>query len=311
MIEIFDEGALEIEDNWIIKESLAPEMSQYGTADEKIKEAVEGEPEVDFNNWINFRDSDLKAYGSEREWLALFNYTRVHDSEEYITASIDIRGVLIEKGGAAPLLDLVANHYDSSWFVESIDRMVSSPDTDTYSNPTDLVWMRWIGEIYDSEQYYLPNSSEEKNMYYAVASVTKNTVENGEEEIYIPSKRVREMLNISEMVRTTFLDDSGQSLAINHIIKHPNYDRQEMTLVDKEKFLAALEKSNLEIVWFVDYFRSKNALNDHIKSNQHPMKTRKYMVWYENGELKWQKFWDERASNQRDRREIPSDHDED
>ncbi len=301
----------DIEDNWIVKELLAPEMQAQGTPDEQVKVAVESEPVIDFNNWIHFSDKDLRSEGSDKEWMALFNYTNVHDSKSYIYSSVDIRGVLIEKGQALALLDIVKNHPHRSSFVESIDRMVSSPDTDTYSNPTDVVWMKWIGESYDTETYYLPSEEEEKIMHYAVTSVTKDTVENGEDEIYIPSKIVRDMLGITDMAQQLFLDNDGRIMAINHILSRPNYDKQEMTLVGKEEFLGKLKAEGKEIVWFVDLYRSKDALNETIKSDKHPMKTRKYMVWYENGELKWEKFWDARFSNQRDRSPEDAVEDED
>ncbi len=290
----------DIEDNWIVKEPLAPEMQVQGTPNEQVKVAVESEPVIDFNNWIHFLDKELRSEGGDKEWLALFNYTSVHDSKSYINSSVDIRAVLIEKGQSKTLLDIVKNHPRSSFFVKSIDRLVSSPDTDTYSNPTDVVWMKWIGENYDTQTYYLPSENEEKVMYYAVTSVTKNTVENGEDEIYIPSKIVRDMLGITEMAQQLFLNEEGRIMAINQILSRPNYDRQEITLVTKEEFLAKLDEDGKEIVWFVDFYRSKNALNESIKGGEHPMKTRKYIVWYENGELHWEKFWDARFSNQRD-----------
>jgi len=108
------------------------------------------------------------------------------------------------------------------------------------------------------------------------------------------------MLGINEMVQQLFLHGDGRIMAINHIVSRPNYDRQEMTLVPKEEFLAKLDVEEKEIVWFVDHYSTKDALNDAINSDEHPMKTRKYMVWYENGELIWEKFWDARFSNHRD-----------
>jgi len=291
----------DIKENWIVKELLAPEMQEQGTPDEQVKIAVESEPAIDFNNWVLFSDKDLRSEGSDKEWLALFNYTNVHDSKSYISSSVDIRGVLIEKGQALVLLDIVKNHSHRSYFIESIDRMVSSPDTDIYSNPTDVVWMKWIGEKYDTETYYLPPDDEEKVLYYAITSVTKDTVENGEVEVVIPSKIVRDMLDITEMAQQLFLDDRGSIMSINHILSRTNYDKQEMTLVPKKEFLAKLDAEGKEIVWFVDLYRAKNALNERIKSDEHPMKTRKYLVWYENRKLHWEKFWDARFSNRRDK----------
>lgn len=290
----------DIEDNWIIKEPLAPEMKEEGTADDQIKTAVESDPDINFEKWLEFKNKEFRAVGSEDEWLALFNYTNVHDSRAYIYSSVDARGVIIEKGQASVLLDIVRNPPRRSHFVEGIDRMVGSPDTDTYSNPSDVVWMTWIGEIDFSESYYLPPDGEEKRMQYTVTSVTKNTVK-GEEEIYIPSKLVRMLMGINEMSQQLFLDNDGKVKALNHILTRPNYDKQEMTLVPKKEFLENLEKNGLELIWFVDLYRAKNAINDAIKSAKHPMKTRKYLVWYENDKLLSEKFWDARFSNQRDK----------
>jgi len=310
-LEIIDHPETpDIEDNWIIKETLAPEMQGESTADDQIKTAVENEPVINFAQWLEFKDNEFRTGGREDEWLALFNYTTVHDSRQYINSSVDARSVIIEKGQASVLLDLVQNHPGRSHFVEGIDRMVGSPDTDTYSNPSDVVWMTWIGESYSSDSYYLPPDGEEKLMQYTVTSVTKNTVK-GEEEIYIPSKVVRKLLGINEMSHQLFIDNDRNIKGLNHILNRPNYDKQEMTLVPKKDFLEQLEKNGLEIVWFVDLYRGKNALNEAIKSDNHPMKTRKYMVWYENDVLQFQKFWDARFSNQRDKDPAePDDEDE-
>ncbi len=288
----------DIEDNWIIKEPLAPEMHEEGLPEDQIKAAVENEPVINFEKWLEFKDKDFRTNGSDDNWLALFNYTTVHDSKSYINSSLDAHGVIIEKGQLPILLDLVHNNPRQSSFVEHIDRMVGSPDTDTYSNPSDVVWMTWIDEIESHERYYGPDG-DEKLMQYAVTSVTKNTNE-GEEEIYIPSKLVRTLISINEMSQQLFLDNDGNCKGLNHTLSRPNFDRQEMRLVLKKEFLDALEEKGLEIVWFVDLYRSKNPLNVGIKSDKHPMKTRKYLVWYEDGKLILDKFWDARFSNERD-----------
>ncbi len=75
-----------------------------------------------------------------------------------------------------------------------------------------------------------------------------------------------------------------------------------MKLIPKQEFLEHFENSGLEIIWFVELYRTKNALYEAIKSNNHPMKTRKYLVWYnEEGNLISEKFWDARFSNQLDK----------
>lgn len=284
--------------NWIIQEELAAQLPDHSDFDESIRMAVEEEPKIDFDKWLRFKQSDILTTGTNDKLIALFNYTSLHDIKEYTYTSIDARGVIIEKGQAPILLDLALNHHDRSYFIGHIDRMVGSPTTSTYSNPTDIVWMNWIDEQEFSERYY-PLDGDEKQMHYTVTSITRNTV-NGEEEIYIASKFVRSVLGIVELNGEVFFDSHEDIKGFLHRIKRENHDTQEMVLVAEQELLEELDKRGLEIGWFVDVFSSKNALNDTIKSDNHPMRTRKYFLHMESGRLVATKIWDARFSNTRD-----------
>jgi hypothetical protein len=284
--------------NWVIQEELAAQIPEQADYDKSIRIAIEKEPEIDFEKWLRFKQSDFLTDGANEKLLALFNYTLLHDSKEYVHTSIDVRGVIIEKGQAPVLLDLILNHHNQSHFVAHIDRMVGSPLTTTYCNPTDIVWMNWINEQEFSEPYYTLDG-DEKQMLYTVTSVTRNTVE-GETEIYIASKFVRSILDITELNGGVFLDSQGRAIGIVHTINGDNHDQQEMVLVSEQEFFDGLGKQGLEIVWFIDVFSSKNALNAAIKSDNHPMKTRKYFVHLDGKKLVETKIWDARFSNTRD-----------
>lgn len=290
----------EVERNWIIRELLAPEINDQDNYDERIKDAVESEPVINMKNWLEFSNEDLFGVVGKQNWLALYNYTSVRDSMSYILARLDAHAVIIEKGQARVLLDLVMNYQKSYYFVEGIDRMVGTPDTDTYSNPTDIVWMNWIEEVEFGDRYFLSENGEEKTFGYTVTKVIKNTVDDGEEEVFIPSKTVRTLMGILEMQGANFLDDTGELKAYNHTVSNDNYDAQEMTLVLKSEFLNQLEQNNKEVVWFVDLYKGKNAINEDIKSDEHYMKTRKYFIRYEGENLISEKIWDARFSNRRD-----------
>ena len=289
---------IEKDNDWIIPEELAPQVQQINNYDEAIRKAVENEPSTDIAKWLQFKKADFLNEGAEENLLALFNYTSLHDSKEYLYRSIDARAVIIEKGQAKILLDLLLKHHNRTHFVEHIDSMVGSPLTDTYSNPTDVVWMNWIGEQETAESYYTL-TGQEKKMLYSVTSVTRNTV-SGENEIYIPSKFVRYLLGIVEMNGNLFFNREGDVRGYLKVLKRENYDTQEMVLVPEKEFLEALENEKLCVAWFIDLYTTKNALNESIKSESHPMKTRKYFVYLEAGEMLVTKIWDARFSNTRD-----------
>jgi hypothetical protein len=285
-------------DNWHIPEELSPEINAERNIDVAIQSAVEKEPTIDIEKWLILDNSDSLNNQPEEELLTLFNYTSLRDSKEYVHTSIDARAVLIEKGQSTVLLDLILNHSNRTYFVQNIDNLVGSPNTDTYSNPTDIVWMNWIDERSFSEDYFT-TEGEIKQMFYTVTSVTANTVE-GENEIYIPSKLVRQLLQITDLDKGFLYDAENNIHGFIKINKRDNYDRQETVVVSKMKFLQALENRNLEIVWLIDLITSKNALNESIKSNSHPMKTRKYFVYLEGDRMISTKIWDARFSNVRD-----------
>ena len=78
------------------------------------------------------------------------------------------------------------------------------------------------------------------------------------------------------------------------------YAVSHLSVVPEKQFREALDGQGLELVWFVDHYSSKNPLNDKIKSNNHPMKTRKYFIYMEGDQIKAEKFWDARFANVRD-----------
>lgn len=193
-----------VHNNWVIKEKLAPEIENVPDFEDEIRKNILNGPALNSERWIRFTENDFIDSAGKEKLIALFNYTSVHDSKEYISSSIDLRACIIEKGQVPIIKDLILNQPKRSSFGENPDRMHASPKTDTYSNPSDVVWMNWIDETEASETYY-PNRKDEKEMYFTVASVTNNTI-NGETEIKIPSKMIRNLLEITEMDGLVFLD---------------------------------------------------------------------------------------------------------
>lgn len=280
---------------WVIQDNLVSEMHDISDLDEAIRLSVEGEPTLNMEKWLRFNSQDFTIGTNGKKLLALYNYTSLHDSKKYVTSRIDIRACLVKKGQSPILRDLIMELGDESWFVQDIDRMHSNPKTDVYSNPSDLIWMNWIGETEDSESYHLEPSKEEK-LYYAVTSVTNKTI-NGESEIKIPSKIVRGLLGIVEMNGQFFINNQDEHICLNHQVTGEDYVRQEMTLVREEDFLNVLDKNGFEIVWFIELLSKKNALNDEIIGGDHPQKCRKYFVSLDKNEFQSSKYWDARFSN--------------
>jgi hypothetical protein len=74
-------------------------------------------------------------------------------------------------------------------------------------------------------------NGEERSVDYTVTRVMTHNME-GEKEITIPSKVIREMLNIVEMDGHRFNDRAGICIAFRREINEEQHDQQELVFVD-------------------------------------------------------------------------------
>jgi hypothetical protein len=292
---------LKTKKEWVVKEVLSKELETENEINQSITNAVNEEPSFDLDKWLNYNSTDFQVDKLARSWLALYNYTGLHDSKEMVYTSFYSVACLIKKVDLASLRNIIKNNPDSLHFLSHIDSMHSSPRTDIYCNPTDIVWMTWIEEDESEETFYDGISDDEKVLYHSITDITQNDI-NGESYLRLPSKKLRKLINCYELIGNELKDPNGQTLAFNHKISDGAFqDTQEIVLVDKNILEEIVDREGYEIVWFVQLFKQKNPLNKSLDKNFHVQKTRKYFVWTEMNEKKSLKFWDEWFSNQRDK----------
>ena len=294
-----DEGPLvKLKKQWVIQEELIPAIAEGPEFEVAIRDAVHQEPALDFTNWLVFDSSDFTDSTPTQKMVALYNYTVLHDARRYVVGRIDARACLIKKGQLPVLTDLVLNHPRRSSFTLYIDNLHASPATDVYSNPSDITWMNWIGETDAVETYYPPGGGEEQ-LLYCLSSVTNNTI-RGEQEVKIPSKISRQLTGIVELDNEVFTDRNGLLGGILHEIREEDHQSQDLLMVREDQWLRAVDEAGYETVWFVELLHRKYELNEQIKSDEHPQKCRKYLVYYDAGVIRAVKFWDAHFSNSPD-----------
>lgn len=275
--------------SWIIKEVLSPEINTLNDISTEINNAIDHEPKIDFNNWLSFDDSDFNIT-RENKYLALYNSTGLENSSETISSFIDCYSYLINK-------------IDFELFVEQFPQNskhiylndFGNPDTGTYSNPSNLFWMDWIGENYNQTEF-----DENKYIYTCLTKLTTET-HDGESEVIIPSQKLRKLLNISELDYNNYLTINSDIVGFMHKVKTERFnygDSQYMILIDKEQLIGQLKKTNMQLFWMVTYFIKKNPLNKTINDIEHKQKVRKYIVWLDdNNQVKSIKYFEGECSN--------------
>lgn len=288
---------------WIIKEVLSKELETGIDVNQSITNWVIEEPVFDLEKWLCFDSADFKIDEPNRKWLALYNDTSLHDSRQFCYTNFYAVACLIKKEDLPRLLKIIQSNPDSLHFITRIDGLHSSPRTDTYCNPTDIVWMTWIEEDGTEEAFYPDISDDEKYLYKCITKITQNNID-GESYIRMPSKKVRKLINCYELIGNELKDSNGRTLAFNEKVSDGTYrDMQELVLVEKENLEEIVDKEGYEIVWFIQLFKKKNPLNESLDKKFHVQRTRKYFIWTEKNVKKSLKFWDEWFSNQRDKEE--------
>lgn len=279
---------------WVIKGKLVPERKLGENLTTFLRESIELEPKINFQDWINFKITDFYPTSDVRNFITLYNTTSVLDSNELIIGKITVTAGLIKKDTDDEIT------HESFYFSEedNLDHLQAWPDTDTYSNPSSLVWMDWIGELQDNNLFV------QSNDYYSELNccVTRVVSEDTSGEIYtkIPSKIIRKQLKISEMKGQKFCNSEGNVVAFAHNKKDNNNNLQEILIADKDILSSSLEKENLELIWFVEYFQKSNNINNNeIPKKDNFQKIRKYFIKERNSVLEVIKFWDHNFSNVR------------
>jgi hypothetical protein len=142
-------------------------------------------------------------------------------------------------------------------------------------------------------------------MYHALTKLYAETID-GEKEIILPSKKARELINACELINNELKNDINETIGFFHTIKENEYkDSQNMVLVDYELLKQKMIKENLDIVWFVEIYKSNNTLNEELDKKFQVRKSFKYFIWIENEKFLNIKFWEEEFNNQRDKKIIP------
>lgn len=290
--------------DWVIKEVLSKELDTKTNIKDSITNWINEEPELDFKKWLCFDSVDFNLNDENRNWLALYNHTSLHDSNEICYSYIDIKACLVYKSDFKTLQQILKENSDDLHFTTHLDGLSSSPQTDTYCNPTDIVWMTWIDEDEKNQIFYDSNSDTEKELFHALTKIVQNTID-GENYIMLPSKKVRELIGSYELLGSELKNQNQETVAFNFKKSNGSYrDNQELVLIDQNLLQDSIEKKGLEIVWFIELFKQKNPLNKSLDKDFHIQKARKYFCWLKNGGFENIKFWDESFTNQRDKDEF-------
>lgn len=247
---------------------------------------------MNFANWIYYGRSDFDFLKEGQAGSALYNYTGLYNSTKTGQCSIEVHCCLIKENDFGTFREDLSKNFNEKIIRDDLE-FYASPRTDIYSNPSDIVWMDWIGE--DGGRRHFNDSI---TFDVSLAKIVRRNVE-GEETVYLPSKQARKTLGIVALEGSNYLDKKNSTVGISHKVKTDVFgESQNLLIVDDSILASNLKKKGLVRFWFAMTIINKNSINDNIESVPFCQKVRKYLIWEEKGILKSFKFWDKMFSDE-------------
>ncbi|MDL2141697.1 hypothetical protein QQY79_04130 [Flavobacterium tructae] len=277
---------------WLIKETLVPEIQSVDNLEASIELAVNTENDISFINWIKFEKADFEFLNDGSKAAVLYNYTGLYNSSKTLQSSIEIHCCTIKKEHFSIFKDALLKSYNKHVLRDDL-QYYARPQTDTYANPSDVIWMDWIGEDGSTIDFM-----DDIVFNATIAKVVKKSV-SGEEQVYIPSRHTCKVMKISSMEDGLYSNELVAAIGADYKIKSDEFgESQQILVVDDAVHKAGLSRKGMVRFWFALTIVKKNPHNSDIETIPYFQKVRKYLIWEEDGELKSFKFWDGKFSNQ-------------
>jgi len=273
---------------WLIPENLVNSISvEPGTIEEAIKMEIDGADDLNLNLWLEHSDKAGKI------WRQLFSKTTLTDKNQAIYGRITANACLMQPNAFLRLLDVILTFPEDLYFLSSLDTLLATPSGSFYQNPSDIVDGKYIGE--DEPDTLLEIDGEESNLYHSIVKVIQSQ-NNNEKDYYLPSKIIRELMEIKQLKGKRLKDYNGKTIGfVTEIGREGEENSQRLTTVAADILDTGLAGGGYQLLWFVEVFK-RTSLNIE-KDGLFLRRTRKYLVWIENNVYKQHKFWDGESSN--------------
>ncbi|MES2398084.1 MAG: hypothetical protein V4549_18870 [Bacteroidota bacterium] len=278
-----------LKDSWYVPDDISPILTYTEvTLKSDVETWVNRKDVPKFSSWINV--DGLRLTGgikSPDKWLSLYMDTDLSEPNNIGRTALELVCCLIKKDKFESFLKYFKGNIAQlkGWPFDSLDHFEASPKCNTYSSVKDIVWMNWIEEDY-SDEVIEKSDTENFTFIKTVTQVIENTMDDGEDYFKIPSKYVRQSINIVDTDKERFFDDKGELSAIFYKHGKPYHDTQKFLIVDKSKFYNAIAKDGLMPFWIAFQIQNTTLELKREHKDFHSQNCRLWLVWEENGVTK-------------------------
>lgn len=234
--------------------------------------------ELDIEKWIIINNENNCFSISDP--ISLFSFTEIQ-SLAGIETCIFVNTLLIDEKDQEDFIKQANNNGEIKELLSHPTEWFGGINTRCYITPVEICMFGWKSR-YDNSSVNMFNSIK-------VASAVDESVYNiiGEDRhCYLPSKEIRDLLQIKEYEKGFFIDDSGNIKGQFNHTGIDYYESQEILTVSKKDLYVSLKKANKSIIWLFREQRRESGTARERYGEFWLEKSNSYIVYLDKESLK-------------------------
>ena len=280
---------------WFIPEEIAYALQRTKKElKEDLLDWANTPQQPDFKKWIEtgvfFKNTETQ---NTQNGITLYGYLSLAEPNQLGRTSMHQTCFLMNADLHPSFVNDFQNHIkEISFYFEDLSSFEAITKS-IYSSPKDIVWMDWIEEADSRLKISLSDTRlNAVDFVNTVVRVIDTDIIDGENYHRLPSKFLRQELEIVNMGYHSFFDIHSNQVAWSLKSGKPYYNSQNFVFVDAEKFQTILDKHQLKPVWVFFQFKGTTAELKQENKNAHAQNCKLWIVWEEAGEFKHHLYHD-------------------
>ena len=262
-------GMQEVDENEIrnrnypyIPNNLTPEID--GLTDDcrdNIKNWIDRAEDPSLNLWLISDDEAMMKVSNELigSWTSIYNYTVLSERVTNSDSILWINSYLIKEDNYKVFKDQLKNEKEKliPYFVKTHEEAYSSPNVGTYMDPATVNLIDWVKDLYakHSIEYKTNDVSKYYDVFKTISEITYKT--NTDEEFWsvIPSKIIRDLLDINTIDSFNYKNCKNELIMFNSITGNKYGNEQNLLYVKTKNVSEVLSSKGYKMFWVVKVLR--------------------------------------------------------
>lgn len=277
---------------WYIPENLSPVVTNIEHSKEGIIKWIKDAPIPDFENWIRIKDY-LPLLENNKQWLCLYSFNLIKEPQLKTQTCLFLNSLIIAKESFPIFLrDVENNRKELCRDLFNNNDLHSQTLSDCYITPKEICQMPWKINQYEELQYSTISNNKivKYKLIKCIEQCTANYA-NGQDIYYeLPSKYIRELLNISDGDGVTYTTNDNEVIAKYFNVGKPWVEQQNFLCIDESMLLEKLNDKNEMLVWIIKTIREPSHICYEKYKDLRAYKDSAYLVWFDEINQNWQHY---------------------